>query len=48
MNISCGFVCISILEKVPEDRPEGEWMASLTFEKIALSIVSMLGDPNPG
>lgn len=42
MNISrAGSVCISILES-------GNWSHNQTFQSVALSIVSLLDDPNPG
>lgn len=45
MNISNNHVCLDILKNLKGDRG---WSSILTFEAVALSIISLLGDPNPG
>lgn len=47
-----GFVCISILHPPGEDpnqyeRPEERWSPVQSVEKILLSVMSMLAEPNP-
>jgi hypothetical protein len=46
MNVTTktGYICVDILKK---GHKEG-WSHALTFQSVALSIVSLLDDPNPG
>lgn len=43
MNVSPnGFVCLDVIKK------GHGWTVAMTFKSVALSLVSLLDDPNPG
>jgi ubiquitin-protein ligase len=50
MNIACGFICADMLYKSRRinEGYKHAWTYILTLEKVAIALVSFLGDPNPG